>query len=65
LTLNQDVVFGSKKFKMEFDSSETLHTDLEGTKTVREGSRYFVIIPQKLPYQAPKNQRIDALALDP
>jgi putative transposase len=63
--LNQDFVFGSKKFKMEFEASETFHTDLEGTRIVREGSRYFVIIPQKLPYQAPENQRIDAVALDP
>jgi putative transposase len=63
--LNQDFVFGSKKFKMEFEASETFHTDLEGTRIVREGSRYFVIIPQKLPYQVPENQRIDAVALDP
>jgi putative transposase len=65
VSLNQDFVFGSKKFKMEFDSSEPFHTDLEGTRIVREGSRYFVIIPQKLPYQVPENQRIDAVALDP
>ena len=64
-SLNQDFVFGSKKFKMEFESSEPFHTDLEGTRIVREGSRYFVIIPQKLPYQVPENQRIDAVALDP
>jgi putative transposase len=63
--LNQDFVFGSKKFKMEFEASEPFHTDLEGTRIVREGSRYFVIIPQKLPYQVPENQRIDAVALDP
>jgi putative transposase len=50
---------------LEFEASETFHTDLEGTRIVREGSRYFVIIPQKLPYQAPENQRIDAVALDP
>jgi putative transposase len=65
IALNQDFVFGSKKFKMEFEASETFHTDLEGTRIVREGSRYFVIIPQKLPYQVPENQRIDAVALDP
>jgi len=63
--LNQDFVFGSKKFKLEFEASEPFHTDLEGTRIVREGSRYFVIIPQKLPYQVPENQRIDAVALDP
>jgi len=63
--LNQDVVFGSKKFKLEFEVSEPFHTDLEGTRIVREGSRYFVIIPQKLLYQVPENQRIDAVALDP
>ena len=65
VSLNQDFVFGNKKFKMEFESSEPFHTDLEGTRIVREGSRYFVIIPQKLPYQVPENQRIDAVALDP
>ena len=58
-------MFGSKKFKLEFEASEPFHTDLEGTRIVREGSRYFVIIPQKLPYQVPENQRIDAVALDP
>jgi putative transposase len=65
VSLNQDFVFGSKKFKLEFEASEPFHTDLEGTRIVREGSRYFVIIPQKLPYQVPENQRIDAVALDP
>jgi putative transposase len=64
-SLNQDFVFGSKKFKMEFEATESLHTDLEGTRIVREGSRYFVIIPQKRHYQVPENQRIDAVALDP
>lgn len=64
-SLNQDFVFGNKKFKLEFESSETFHTDLEGTRIVREGSRYFVIIPQKQRYQVPENQRIDAVALDP
>jgi len=70
-SLNQFFVFGSKKFKMEFESSEPFHTegdncvDLEGTRIVREGSRYFVIIPQKRLYQVPENQRLDAVALDP
>ena len=56
---------------MEFESSEPFHTegdncvDLEGTRIVREGSRYFVIIPQKRLYQVPENQRLDAVALDP
>jgi putative transposase len=64
-SLKQDFVFNLKKFKLEFDSSEPFHTDLEGTRIVREGSRYFVIIPQKRRYQVPENQRIDAVALDP
>jgi putative transposase len=64
-SLNQDFVFSRKNQKLEFEASETFHTDLEGTRIVREGSRYFVIIPQKLPYQVPENQRIDAVALDP
>jgi putative transposase len=64
-SLKQDFVFGSKKFKMEFDATEEVNVDLEGTRIVREGGRYFVIIPQKRYYQAPENQRIDAVALDP
>jgi|JFJP01.1.fsa_nt_gi hypothetical protein len=50
---------------MEFEATESFHTDLEGTWIVREGSRYFVIIPQKWHYQTPENQRIDVVALDP
>jgi putative transposase len=65
VSLNQNFVFGNKEFKLEFEASEPFHTDLEGTRIIREGSRYFVIIPQKLPYQVPENQRIDAVALDP
>lgn len=64
-SLNQDFVFGSKKFKMEFEATESFNVDLEGTRIVREGRRYFLIIPQKRHYQAPENQRIDAVALDP
>jgi hypothetical protein len=58
-------VFGSKKSKLEFKATEPFHTDLEGTRIVREGSRYFVIIPQNQLYQEPENQRIDAVGLDP
>jgi putative transposase len=65
VSLNQHFVFGSKKFKLEFDATESFSVDLEGTRIVREGNRYFVIIPQKRHYQAPENQRIDAVALDP
>ncbi len=64
VSLNQDFVFGSKKFKMEFEATESFDVDLEGTRIVREGRRYFVIIPQKRCYQAPENKRIDAVALD-
>jgi len=65
VSLNQDFVFGSKKFKMEFDASESLNTDLEGTRIVREDRRYFLIIPQRRPVYVPENQRINAVALDP
>jgi len=65
ISLNQDFVFSLKKFKMEFDATEEFDVDLEGTRIVREGSRYFVIIPQKRYYQIPENQRIDTVALDP
>ena len=65
VSLKQDFVFSRKNYKLEFKATETFHTDLEGTRIVREGSRYFVIIPQKQPYQVPENQRIDAVALDP
>jgi putative transposase len=64
-SLNQCFVFGSKKFKMEFEATEPFFTDLEGTRIIRDGHRYFVIIPQKQLYQVPENQRIDAVALDP
>jgi len=65
ISLNQDFVFSLKKFKMEFETTEEFDVDLEGTRIVREGSRYFVIIPQKRYYQIPENQRIDTVALDP
>jgi len=65
ISLNQDFVFSLKKFKMEFEATEEFDVDLEGTRIVREGSRYFVIIPQKRYYQIPENQRIDTVALDP
>ena len=65
VSLNQDFVFGSKKFKMEFDASESFNTDLKDTRIVREDRRYFLIIPQRRPVYVPENQRINAVALDP
>jgi putative transposase len=59
ISVNQNFVFGSKKFKLEFEATEPFHTDLEGTRIVREGHRYFVVILQKQLYQVPENQRID------
>jgi len=64
-SLGQDFVFGSQKFKLGFKATEVFQTDLEGTRVVREGSRYFVIVPQRVSYQQPENQRIDTVSLDP
>jgi putative transposase len=64
-SLKQDYVFNLKKFKMEFEATEEINVDLEDIRIVREGSRYFLITPQKRHYQVPENQRIDAVALDP
>jgi putative transposase len=65
ISLNQDFVFGSKKFKLEFHANEEVSSDLEGTRIVREGSRYFLIMPQRKPAQLSENQRLGAVSLDP
>ncbi len=64
-SLKQDFVFGSHRFKLDFKATEAFQTELEGTRVIREGSRYFVIVPQRVSYQQPENQRIDTVSLDP
>lgn len=64
-SLKSDSVFSSKQFKLKFVATEQFTVELEGTRMVREGSRYFLIIPQRRRYQVPENQRLDAVALDP
>ncbi len=38
---------------------------LEGTRIVREGSRYFLIMPQRKSAKMSENQRLGAVSLDP
>ncbi|MEZ5672087.1 MAG: hypothetical protein R3E08_06745 [Thiotrichaceae bacterium] len=64
-SINQDFVFGSKKFKLELHATEEVNSDLEGTRIVREGSRYFLILPQRKSVLMSENQRLSAVALDP
>ncbi|MEZ5672984.1 MAG: transposase [Thiotrichaceae bacterium] len=64
-SINQDFVFGSKKFKLELHATEEVESGLEGTRIVREGSRYFLILPQRKSALMSENQRLGAVALDP
>ncbi|MEZ5672514.1 MAG: transposase [Thiotrichaceae bacterium] len=64
-SINQDFVFGSKKFKLELHATEEVNSDLEGTRIVREGLRYFLILPQRKSALMSENQRLGAVALDP
>ncbi len=64
-SVDQDFVFGSKKFKLEFHTNEVVEPDLEGTRIVREGSRYFLIMPQRKSAKMSENQRLGAVSLDP
>ena len=64
-SVNEHFVFSRKNFKLDFHTTESFESDLEGTRIVREDRRYFLIIPQRRPVYVPENQRINAVALDP
>ncbi|MEZ5670883.1 MAG: hypothetical protein R3E08_00240 [Thiotrichaceae bacterium] len=50
---------------MELHATEEVNSDLEGTRIVREGLRYFLILPQRKSVLMSENQRLGAVALDP
>lgn len=61
--LNQNFVLSRQDFKLEFHLSKKVKSDLKSTRTVREGSCYFLVLPQRQSIYIPENQRTDAVAL--
>ncbi len=64
-SVNEYFVFSRKNFQLDFHSTESFKSDLEGTWIVREGSRYFLIMPQRISARMSENQRLGAVSLDP
>lgn len=64
-SLNNDFVFSSKKYRLKFFATEPFKADKEGTRLVKEGSRFYLIIPGEKSILKPENQRNKVVALDP
>jgi len=64
-SLKQNFVFSQTNFKTIFKSSEKFFVQMEGTKVVYEGGRWFLIVPQKRKIKLPENQRYGIVSIDP
>ncbi|MEZ5672937.1 MAG: hypothetical protein R3E08_11405 [Thiotrichaceae bacterium] len=53
------------KLEFELHATEEVESGLEGTRIVREGSRYFLTSASKKSALMSENQRLGAVALDP
>ena len=63
-SLNKNFVFKGSN-KILFDSSESINSELEGTRIIKENGRWFLILPQRRSIKTPDNQRLGAVAIDP